>query len=81
MQYIRQFVNTSRLWSTIDILEGVLAAVAAAQADGSTTGAIRFEGQMIDEPVLERARRILSRVADEPKPTLARTPHRGEGGS
>lgn len=61
--------------------EGVLAAVAAAQADGSTTGAIRFEGQMIDEPVLERARRILSRVADEPKPTLARTPHRGEGGS
>jgi citrate lyase subunit beta/citryl-CoA lyase len=38
----------------------LLAAFDAALADGK--GAVAFEGQMIDLPVVERARRLLARV-------------------
>ena len=42
--------------------QGVLKALAEAEAAGSATGALRYEGRMIDEPVLQRARRIVGAV-------------------
>ncbi|MDO5698948.1 MAG: CoA ester lyase [Dermatophilus congolensis] len=42
--------------------QGVLDATAAAEAEGRATGAIWYDGHMVDEPVREKARRILARA-------------------
>ena len=48
---------------SLDWARRVLAAVEAADAAGTSSGALQIDGRMVDRPVIERARRLLARAA------------------